>query len=84
MSETLKNQNEILLKYKKAIVMFDSNGLHRGIYERNNKDRIVLQMQFLDIQKVYQLGFKKRLNYLCIKIQNQSFVIKRKRKVINR
>ena len=56
-----KNQNEILLKYKKNdCAMFDSNGLHRGIYEKETtKDRIVLQMQFLDIQKVYQLGFKK-------------------------
>ena len=44
--------------------MFDANGLHRGIYEKENtKDRVVFQMQFVDIKKVYELGFKRYLNF---------------------
>ena len=56
-----KKKNERLLSYKdKDCVLFDANGLHRGVYEKlGTSDRIICQMQFVSINKIYELGFKK-------------------------
>ena len=56
-----KKKDEHFLSYKdKDCVLFDANGLHRGVYEKDGtSDRIVYQMQFVNIKKIYELGFKK-------------------------
>ena len=52
--------------FSNDVAMFDGNGLHRGGYESTNKNkkRITLIIDFVDINKIYNLGFKRIPNIL--------------------
>ena len=70
-----KKEKETKFCYKKNdCVMFDANGLHRGVYENDNeKARIVFQMEFLNLEKVNKLGFKDQPKLLFFKNSKPKF-----------
>lgn len=61
--------------FSSDIALFDGNGLHRGGYEKSNqnKKRITLIIDFVRIEKIYNLGFRKEPSMLFIKSKKNPY-----------
>ena len=61
--------------FSNDVAMFDGNGLHRGAYEKSseNKRRLNIVIDFVRIEKIYNLGFRKEPSMLFLKSKKNPY-----------